>query len=278
MARWIAVVVVLGLGAVAGVACTGADDTLPPDDGRIGCGGGCVGGGGSSCNSPSTKISCIEGATYVALLQICPPGSTPLEFLHCDSCQCGAAACSVNGAVHDQEQCNVPIPIAIEDVQGCHDAPDIVPDLFVQATVDTGDCSPMGEPKLKACQLPAEPCAFTDACVPGSLLSLVPLCILPKDNEDCPPGYDKEMVVQEGGTCGCACEAPSEECPSEVRLFSDNECSSDETTVAADGSCAPVLGLSVLGSVAAPEGPVCDAGTPSPSGGTQKTLCCVGTP
>jgi hypothetical protein len=53
--------------------------------------------------------------------------------------------------------------------------------------------------------------------------------------------------------------------------------SSDKMTVAADGSCAPALGLSVLGSIAAPKGPVCNA-ISGLSDGNKKTLCCVGTP
>lgn len=286
MARWMRLLS-LSLSALFVAAC-GCPDPTP----CTGCGGaggaggsGGVGGtvttttSGNACNPGYQQVPCVPDADYVALLQECPAGVTPREMLRCDACAC-QASCVVDGTVHDNATCTTANPLLINATNGCVDtSPNVAPPLYVRASVADGPCVSSGEPRLNVCPIPPNvlpACDSPTVCVPDFVAGTLPLCILIETGA-CPSGYDNEITVQEGGTCGCTCGNPNGSCLDDPQMvvYSDNVCEQNATTITADGStCVPLPNLTQLGSVASMPGPTCESSS-SPSGGTDYTLCCL---
>lgn len=278
MTRWLVMVMALGLAAVTVVACDGDEGECPsPVTGTGGTGSGAGGSCAGSCESGYVPVSCLKGATYVALLPECPQGTTTLDLLHCDACTCEGGDCSVNAEVHNSSDCSSSGPFTYNDVKECSQTGNLLPPLYVTATVTTKACTPSGEPRLKACQYSeTATCPIPDACIQKELLSSVPVCVI-AEGDQCPESYGRRMEVQEGGTCQCSCGDPSGSCANEAHLFSDTSCSADERVITADGTCQPV-DLMNLRSIAGPGSLACTPDWTPKNATRQLTLCCLGEP
>lgn len=280
MIRWQATIVLSFLASLVAASSCSDPPITPPSTG-----GGGGGGGGVFCDPGYTLVPCAESVTYVALLDRCPEGTTPLTLLQCDSCECATqnVPCIVSGTIHDSSVCTNPQPFEFTDASGCSAMPN-TPSTFIEASVHTGECvAAPGEPALGACriELSADPslqCPSDEVCV----ADWMPICVLMDADADCPAGFLPENTIdgiQQDGTCGCDCVG-SGMCPQEVHFYSDPDpaenclMSEPNLTVTADGSCQSAAGIGPLRHVARPAGPECQAAS-SPSGGTDKKLCCL---
>ena len=222
-------------------------------------------GTAGSCAADEVCAPSIAGA-YVTLAESCDSGVTALDLLDCGACACtGTPTCRAMGGYYTNDACDQGL-VTIDTDTACQNTNDVPGPVYVKATVTAGGCAPeTADPPQTACPIamPA-PCGMGGTCVPTTA------CVLVLPNATCPDGYE-ERAIQQGGTCGCACDAG---CPPEVRLYDNNNCMGTATTVIADNTCREAVGLSEARAVRGPDtaGLTC---TPSatPTNATRK-LCC----
>jgi hypothetical protein len=220
--------------------------------GASGSGGGMEGcGGGSTCTPGPLD------ATYVLLSDTCEQGTPRDNLLNCAGCQCTASSkvtCSAAGSIHGSSNCTGGSN-TFTTTDNCFDTSNASSPIYAKATVTTGGCAAAagGEEKLGACQLDTpSSCGMNMVCLPEGQ----PVCILVADGETCPPGYDgqgNQYPLSDGGSCNCACD-PSGNCPGQVRLYSDEGCNNDETTVnVANDACGQAMDLTNATAVRGPD-------------------------
>lgn len=252
----------------------GSMDAGGVDPGGSGVGGsgglGGSGGGGPACETGYECVPGPESGTYVLRAGPCGAGTTAIELLTCDQC-CAApeAPCTVQGAFYSNYSCGN-TPLQTFDAAGCTGFTDTSTARSIEASVTAGTCQAVpGEPATNGCRLDeVMTCGPGAVCLPAGQ----PVCILINDGEPCPTGYSP-TAIQQGGSCGCGCGLSGEQCPPEVRLYSDNACTQNEVVVPVNGACMELPGPTTVRAVSSPSSGVACQSSASPTGATGK-LCC----
>lgn len=295
MNRWVVLMMALGAAVAAAPGCDGDGSTSSSSTATTGPGGGGGSGGttttstAAGCQPGEIKVSCTEGATHVALLDTCPPGTTELDMHQCDACDCTStdAECTVYGRAFQDAMCTGTGP----GLSFLETATMDEPCVFTGAAsrwigVYSEPTCPAAAPRFRACEFPADadPCPFPDACVPEDLAPWVPACLLFDDHVDCasvaPPEYQRAIAVYEGGTCNCKC-APTGTCGG-LTAHETEGCGSgfaippppNNKCVDTQLQAVPYIGVSTFpGCTAVAPDPMDPATLPT---GVPKTLCCLG--